>query len=280
MEYCDLHTHSYYSDGSDSPAQLIDLAVSAGVKAIALTDHNTIDGLDEFCSCAKDKPVIPICGVELTTEYSGFEVHVLGLDLPKSSFLKVHEFCAEFLERKRQSNIDLVNKLNQKGFDISYDKIKKYNKNERINRSHIASELVKMGYVSDISQAFDQLLSEKAGLYKPCKRHDVFQTIAFLKEIGAVPVLAHPFLNFTQMQLKTFLPVAIKNGLMGMETVYSKFDDGTINLAKQIANEHGILQSGGSDYHGVYKPGFSVGVGKGNLKVDFLLAQKIMQTTR
>ena len=120
MEYCDLHTHSYYSDGTDSPSKLIELAQKANLKAIALTDHNTTLGLNEFCESAKGSLVTPICGVELSTEYSGFEVHLLGLDLPKNALNSVTDYCNDYLKRKKQSNIDLVERLNEKGYKISY----------------------------------------------------------------------------------------------------------------------------------------------------------------
>ena len=280
MEYCDLHTHSYYSDGTDSPSRLIELATKAGLKAIALTDHNTTLGLNEFCESAKGTLITPIRGVELSTEYSGFEVHLLGLDLPTSSLSSITDYCNDYLKRKRQSNVDLVERLNDKGYKISYDNVEKYPKNGQVNRSHIAVELVKNGYVKDVFTAFDKLLSEKAGLYKPCKRFDIFEAIGFLKEIGAAPIVAHPLLNFTERDLVQFLPVAKKHGLLGIETVYSKFDDATINLLKKIADQNGLLQSGGSDYHGDYKPGFFVGIGKGNLRVDYALADKILNAKR
>ncbi len=280
MEYCDLHTHSYYSDGTDSPSKLIELAQKANLKAIALTDHNTTLGLNEFCESAKGSLVTPICGVELSTEYSGFEVHLLGLDLPKKSLNSVTDYCNDYLKRKKQSNIELVERLNEKGYKISYYELEKHTKNGLVNRSHIAAELVKNGYVKDVFTAFDKLLAEKAGIYKPCKRFDIFEAISFLKEIGAVPILAHPLLNFNEKDLVQFLPIAKKHGLLGMETVYSKFDDATINLLKKIADQNGLLQSGGSDYHGDYKPGFFVGIGKGNLKVDYTLADKILNTKR
>lgn len=280
MELCDLHTHSYYSDGTDSPSKLIELAVKANLKAVALTDHNTTAGLNEFCESAKNTNVHAISGVELSTEYSGFEVHLIGLDLPKKALSSVNDYCNDYLKRKRQSNVDLVERLNKKGYKISYDEVEKYPKNGQVNRSHIAAELVKNGYVGDVFGAFDKLLSEKAGLYIPCKRFDIFEAIDFLKEIGAAPVLAHPFLNFTTSDLIKFLPVAKKHGLLAMETVYSKFDDATINLAKKIAEQNGLLQSGGSDYHGDFKPGFYIGTGKGNLKVDYELADKILNAKR
>ena len=280
MDFCDLHTHSYYSDGTDSPSKLIELAVKANLKAVALTDHNTTAGLNEFCESAKNTNVHAISGVELSTEYAGFEVHILGLDLPEKSLASVNEYCSDYLKRKRQSNVDLVERLNKKGYNVSYSDVEKYPKNGQVNRSHIAAELVKKGYVADVFTAFDKLLSEKAGLYIPCKRFDVFEAIDFLKQIGAAPILAHPFLNFTISNLTQFLPVAKKHGLLGMETVYSKFDDATINLAKKIAEQNGLLQSGGSDYHGDFKPGFYMGIGKGNLKVDYDLAYKILNSKR
>ena len=123
------------------------------------------------------------------------------------------------------------------------------------------------GYVNSIEEAFDTLLSKNGPFYTQPKRLDVFEVIRFVKSIGSVSVLAHPFLNLSEAELREFLKKAKSEGLHAMDTLYSKFDEDTTALARKIAKEYGILESGGSDFHGWRKPGIELGIGKGSLAV-------------
>ena len=127
MKTCDLHTHSNYSDGSFTPKEIIDAAIEIGLSAVALCDHNTVDGLNEFLSAANGKNIEAIAGVEFSVEYKGKEVHLLGLFIPKSEFTKVADLMKDVNLRKEKSNIDLINALNKDGYVIDYESIKKAN---------------------------------------------------------------------------------------------------------------------------------------------------------
>ncbi len=264
--FCDLHTHSVYSDGTLTPKELVQNALDIGLKAIALTDHNDINGLEEFLDAAKGKDIIAVSGIEFSTDYNGTELHLLGLFIDPKHYSKVKAITEDIRRRKQISIDDLVASLNSAGYLIDLDKLRAESCGY-INRAHIASELVKNGYVSSVQEAFSTLLSSKGRFYKKPKNPDIFEIIRFIKSIGAISVLAHPFLNLDADELKAFLKQAKPCGLDGIETVYSLYDDETSQESRKIADEFGLLQSGGSDYHGSTKPYISLGIGKGNLSV-------------
>jgi predicted metal-dependent phosphoesterase TrpH len=265
--YCDLHTHSIFSDGTDTPVRLIELAAEAGLSAVALCDHNTVAGLPDFVKAAKDSNVGAVPGVEISTDFADKELHILALFVEPQHYTAVTELLEEGDRRKEQSNIDLVAALNAAGYALSYEQIKAKTPQGHINRAHIAAEMLELGYVESVQAAFQTLLSPKHGLYHPPKRIDAYDAIRFIKSIGAVAVLAHPFLSMEEGLLRAFLPQAVEAGLDAMEVFYSKYDEETTLLAVKIAEEFGILPSGGSDYHGGNKPDISIGTGRGNLKI-------------
>ena len=265
--FCDLHVHSTFSDGTDTPTALVAMAEEKGLGAIALTDHNTVAGLPEFLNAAEGKSVRAIAGTELSTDYNGIELHILGLFLRQEHFVQITDLLEDYRFRKEQSNVDLVAKLNAKGFSIDYDRIKNSTPEGQVNRALIAAELTRLGYTESIQDAFKKLLSPKCGYYVPPTRPDPFATIRFIKSLGAVAILAHPFLNLNEGSLREFLTRAVPCGLDAMETLYSTYDEQTTALAERIADEFGILPSGGSDYHGKNKPHIQMGIGQGNLAI-------------
>ena len=265
--YCDLHTHSVFSDGTDTPARLIELAAEAGLSAVALCDHNTVAGLPDFLEAAKDSSVEAVPGVEISTDFADKELHILALFVQPQHYAAVTALLAEGDRRKEQSNIDLVAALNAAGYALSYEEIKAKTPQGHINRAHIAAEMLELGYVESVQAAFRTLLSPKHGLYHPPKRIDAYDAIRFIKSIGAVAVLAHPFLSMDEQLLRAFLPRAVEAGLDAMEVFYSKYTEETTLLAVKIAEEYGILPSGGSDYHGGNKPDIAIGIGRGELKI-------------
>lgn len=265
--YCDLHTHSVFSDGTDTPAHLIELATQAGLSAVALCDHNTVAGLPDFLKAAQGTAVEAVPGVEISTDFADKELHILALYVQPQHYAAVTELLAEGDRRKEQSNIDLVAALNGAGYALNYEEIKAKTPKGHINRAHIAAEMLRLGYVESVQDAFRTLLSPKHGLYHPPKRIDAYDAIRFIKSIGAVAVLAHPFLSMDEALLRDFLPRAVEAGLDAMEVYYAKYDEKTTCLAVDIAREFGILPSGGSDYHGGNKPDIAMGTGRGELRI-------------
>ncbi len=269
MKTCDLHTHSIFSDGTYTPGEIIESAINTGLSAVALCDHNTVDGLPDFLKTAKEKNIEAVAGAEFSVDYNGVELHLLGLFISEKHFCKVSELMKEVNERKRQSNIALIESLVRSGYNLDYESIKNSTPNGKFNRAHVAAELTKLGYTESINQAFDQLLSPDAGHYKEPERLSLAFMIDFIKSIDAVPVLAHPFLKLRKEELEKLLPIAKNQGLVGMECYYSLYDEETAKLSLDLAEKFGLKPSGGSDFHGNNKPDIKLGSGKGSLKIPY-----------
>lgn len=267
-KYCDLHTHSVYSDGTLTPGELIDAAISAGLSALALTDHNTITGLKVFTEAAQGKPIEIVRGTEFTTAYQGTELHILGLFIQPDTYSQINAYINQAIVLKDESNFRLIKKLREHGYDINYVDILERS-NGYVNRANIAAELVRKGYLKSISEGFETILSRKYGLYEPPERLSSLETISFIRSIGAIAVWAHPYINMSFEQSEEFLPKAIDCGLQGMETVYSLYSDETAARAARICQQYDLLPSGGSDFHGANKPDIVLGKGKGNLSIPY-----------
>ena len=254
--FCDLHTHCLASDGSYTPSELIQLARKAGLSAIALTDHNTVDGLPEFLEAAKGTDLQAIAGVEFSTDWGETELHIVGLFIPEAHFDTVRALLVQARQWKVESNLALTEALNRAGFPISYERVQA--RTEGIpNRAHFAAELTQMGVTGSIKEAIHTLLSPKNGIYQPPKHPDALETIDFIHSIGGVAVLAHPFLNLKEPALREFLTQA--KHLYAMETLYTDFTPELTQKARAIAREFGLLESGGTDFHGINKPHINLG---------------------
>ena len=268
----DLHTHSHCSDGSLTPAQLLRAAEKAGVTAVALCDHNTVAGLPEFMAAAGTVEAVP--GVEFSANYQGKELHILALFLPRESWAAVDSRLAQLHREKEASNRALVAALRCGGYAITYEEVTAMAGGGWINRAHVAQVLTRKGYTGSVQEAFRTLLNRHGGFYVPPKLPDALETIAFIKDQGAVAVLAHPLLSLDAAQLRTFLPMAGAAGLDAIETMYPLFDEAATQLLRGMACEFGLLESGGSDFHGAAKPDIRIGVGRGTLAVpDAVLEQ-------
>lgn len=278
--YCDLHAHSVFSDGTDTPSQLLDKAEAAGLSAIALTDHNTVSGLPDFMEAAKGRNIRAVPGIEFSADYHGTELHILGLFVKPEYFDSITQLMEDYHQRKEQSNLELLDKLKNAGYVLDYDTIKARTPGGQVNRALIAAELTQLGYTPSIQAAFKQLLSPSCGYYIPPQRPKPEKIIRLIKSMGAVAVLAHPFLNLQEQQLRQFLQEAVSWGLDGMETLYSTYDEQTTLAAKQVADDFRLLPSGGSDYHGCNKPHIQIGVGQGNLSVPHGLMTALEKRSR
>lgn len=271
---CDLHTHSCYSDGTYTPGELISEAERIGLSAIALCDHNTIDGLPDFASAAEASKVRAVPGIEFSVDYNGTELHLLGLFIQPRHHETIQQLLNQYQRKKEESNLALAAALRRSGYEIDYEAVKQRT-NGIPNRAHFAAELIEKGYLSSIREGCLTILSPKNGLYVPPQRPDAFTVIDFIQSIHAVSVLAHPFLNLKEPDLRIFLERAVPAGLDAMETIYSTFDDHLTHRAKALALEYGLLESGGSDFHGNNKPDISMGIGRGNLVIPLEFLSKM-----
>lgn len=262
--FCDLHTHSIFSDGMDTPEEIVFRAEALGLGAVALTDHNCVDGLPRFLAAAEGCRVQAVPGVEFSTNWQDGEMHILALFVRPEHYGAIRDLCAGPDKAKRDSNLALAKALNEAGYAIDYEAMEAASPNGRINRSQFGSELLRLGYVTDKQEAFDHILQPGGPFYQPPKRLDALETIRFIRSIGAVSVLAHPFqdsnkrlpqarFHHTPAQLESFLPQAMAAGLDGMEVLHSCFDPDTVLLAERMAGQFGLYFSGGSDYHGTAK---------------------------
>jgi predicted metal-dependent phosphoesterase TrpH len=260
----DLHTHTKHSDGTLTPSELIELAVENELFAIALTDHNTASGLPEFFAAAEGKDIEAVGGTELSCDYDGKEIHIVGLFLELDDVQKIDELMDQMKQNKIISNKNLIEKLASDGYDISYEAVEK-TVNGYMNRAHIATYLVSKGYFSSRQEVFEKILQPYGKYYTPPKTISVFEGIEFLNSLGAVSVLAHPYLSIPDEDMDSFLEGAVASGLDAMETVYTTYDEQTARKAKETAEKYGLIESGGSDFHGANKPDTKLGVGYGNI---------------
>lgn len=274
---CDLHTHSVYSDGTLTPEEIVREAVRIGLSVVALTDHNTVEGLAEFTRCAQEQGVTALGGVELSTAFGRKEFHLLGYFIAPEQYDQVERLAKEFHVLKEISNIETVERLNAAGYEISYPEIRKKNPSGNVNRAHMAADLLAKGYVESISHAFATVLSDEAGFYVPPERLQLMDAIEFLQSIGAVSVLAHPLKDADEETLRALLPRAVEKGLMGLEVYHPSHSTADRALAAKLSEEFSLLVSGGSDFHGDNKPDIRLGVGRGDLAVPHTLYEALRQ---
>ncbi len=252
MKYCDLHTHSIYSDGSYTPSEIVSLAKSKGLCAIALTDHNTIDGLAEFEREAKAQGIEYILGSELTCEYSGKEVHMHCMFIDLNNTQGIDDFTKTVRKNKKERNIELAKRLRADGYEIDFFELEqKHGKN--VNRSHFANRLVEKGYVKSIEEAFDTLLKEGGKYYDGSVRPDAIDTVRQIVSWGCVPVLAHPALSLDYNEIREFVEQASKVGLVGIEVDHPSHIKYDFPILEGLIEKYKLVRSGGSDFHGDFK---------------------------
>ena len=243
----DLHIHTTASDGIRSPAQIVSMAREKGLKCIAITDHDTFSGLLEAENTARDKGVILVPGVEISTG-GAEEIHILGLGV-KPERDKLQAMLDHMtLERFRRFRT-MGQKLREIfGMDLDMDKIME-TAGDSIGRPHLARAMIDKGYVKTVAEAFEKYISRGRPAYVPREKLAPTEAISMLKESGAIPVIAHPML--IKWPMEKFLPILDewqKAGLMGME-VYHPANRGHYAELDRIARERGLLVTGGSDYH-------------------------------
>ena len=265
----DFHTHSSASDGSDSPEELIHAAQRTGLSAIALTDHDTISGLPEFLRAAEVSGVTAVPGVEISANLYNKEIHILGLFVDP-----VAPGLTAFLEAVRNKrnirNQQMIEKLNIIGYQITLEELQNAASGESIGRPHVAELLVKKGYFTSIQEAFDNCLKRGARAYTPREPLPPGECINAIHAAGGLAFWAHPVYGARgeRATVRRFLKVLVPLGLDGLEVYYSSFTERQTVMLNEMAQEFGILRTGGTDYHGEeVHPGIRLGVGTGTLCV-------------
>ncbi len=277
MSEIDLHTHTTASDGTLSPKDLVLEAKKAGLKAIAITDHDTTSGLKEAKEMEKLVQVEVVAGCELSVEYPKGQMHIIGLWLPIEP--KELNSYLEFLRDKRHyRNQQILDKLRKENIVISYEEVMEVAKGESVGRPHIATVLIQKGFVSSVQEAFDKYLGPNGKAYVPKIKLKPKQAIELLKKEKATVILAHPFsLNLDPVELKKEL-IRLKDwGLDGIEVFYSEHSEQQTKLYLDLAKKLDLLVSGGSDFHGGVKKDIKLGVGKGNLNLPYSILEKLKE---
>ena len=268
MKAVDLHVHSDKSDGSMSPAALTAYAAEKGLRAFALTDHDTIDGLAEALNAAKQFPdleVIP--GIEFSTEYKGRDIHIVGLYIryDDPEFLK---YLTDFQNSRIRRNKKMCNNLASAGIDISFEKLQAEFPDSVITRAHYAPYLLDHGYVGSLKEAFDRYVGDHSKYFVPREKVTPVQAVELILRAGGIPILAHPVLyRMSDAALEELIAQLKEAGLIGMECIYSTYSPAEERDMKRLADKYGLICSGGSDFHGKAKPGLDLATGYGKLFV-------------
>ncbi len=271
MQYIDLHVHTNCSDGTLTPEEVIACALKLNLRAIAITDHDTVAGISRAQEYLKQQPnassleLIP--GVEISAEYQGKDVHILGLYIDPTDPHLIQELSNALAERDAR-NEKMAALLREDGIDIHVKDLTFGVPNTVITRAHFARYLVEQHYVKNNSEAFDRYLNSDSKYYVPRTYMTPKDAIDLILKAGGIPVLAHPLLYKLDLKgIETLVSTLKSYGLVGIETIYSSntgFDEG---IVRRFANRHHLLITGGSDFHGTNKPAISLGTGRGNLRI-------------
>ena len=248
MPRADLHIHSTASDGRYSPAEIIRMAVSAGLTIIALADHDTVDGLAHALETAKEFPELTVIpAVELSTDTSSGEVHVLGyfIDYTDQDF-------KNSLERMRNSRViraeKMVAKLRELGCYIEWERLKELAGNGAVGRAHIAQALLEKGYISSFKEAFTKYIGHDCPAYVGRDKLTPVEAVQLVLKASGLPVLAHPFTSLNPEAMAKELKAV---GLVGIEVYYAGYLPTEINTLLNMAQKYDLIPTGGTDYHGI-----------------------------
>lgn len=267
-ELIDLHTHSTASDGTAAPAELIRMADEAGLDGIALTDHDTVSGLDEFLAEAEKHDLKAVPGLELSSLLFSKELHIVGLFIDRRN-PNLLELLKKVRHGREERNEAIILKCRAAGYDITLDEVRETAGGESVGRPHIAEVLVQKGYFETIRDVFDQCLKRGCRCYVPRTLPSSQEAVAAIHEAGGLAIWAHPVSgqsgerSFVRKMLKHLIPA----GLDGMEVRYSMFSESQTEMLTELAEENHLCKSGGSDFHGSRQPGISLGTGTGDLSV-------------
>ena len=248
----DLHLHTLASDGRLTPTELIQLVAKQGLKTISITDHDSTEGLAEAYEAANEFPgmrIIP--GIEMSADIPGDEVHILGyfLEYTDADFqTKLTEFRRGRVERAQM----MVEKLDSLGVHVEWERVMHFAGDGAVGRPHIALAMVEAGYVDEPKGAFAEYLGRNGLAYAERPKMTPAEGVEMIRQVGGVPVLAHPtFMNDMEAGISSLKQV----GLLGMEVYYARYDDDTVRHLARLAKEYDLIPCGGSDYHGLGNEG-------------------------
>jgi predicted metal-dependent phosphoesterase TrpH len=278
----DLHIHSTASDGSLAPADIIDHAQKLNLAAIAITDHDSVEGSKEALQIGIPPSLHFLTGVEISAAHPPFfpgsgSFHILGYAIHLDN-RELNQALGKLQEARKNRNPEILKRLNKLGFRISLEEVNQGVGEGQLGRPHIAYAMVKKGFVASINEAFDKYLGNEGPAYVDKDRIECEQAIHIIRAAGGVPVLAHPaLLNIENNQkLDTLLQNLIKMGMAGIEVYYPGHSPQQIRQYTQLAGKYGLLMTGGTDFHGSITPEIQMGSGDGDLFVPYTLYKELI----
>jgi len=273
----DLHTHSTASDGKLYPAELMRHAQAVGIEVIALTDHDTLSGLEEASEEAARIGVELIPGVEISAENKPGTLHMLGYYVDPSD-AELMETLSWLRGGRDDRNHIILSKLAELGCPLEWDEVAALAGGESMGRPHIATAMVNRGYVSSFNDAFDRYLGKGAAAYTDRDKMTPEIAIKCIRSAGGLPVLAHPqTLSLSDDELSDLLSRLTSMGLAGVEVYYYSHSEEETALYTSLARRYGLIVTGGSDFHGPGMIETRLGVGRGNMKIPKSIADDLKQ---
>ena len=275
IKLADLHLHTTCSDGSMTPIELVRHAYESGLSAIAITDHDCVDGVEEAIEEGSHLGITVIPGIEISVA-SATETHILGYGIDiHSKFLSSK--LQDIKEVRRVRNADMCGKLRDLGFEITLDEVKENATGDLFGSTHFAATLLKKGYVSSMKEAFDKYLAAGRPAHAEAQCLSPEEGIELIKKAGGGAFLAHPHLiRIDDAALKEFVSFLCDAGLDGIEGYYTDYTPEMEEKFHRIAGEFGLMISGGSDFHGSMKPHIKIGQGLGNMRIPYSVAESII----
>ncbi len=264
----DLHTHTTASDGRLRPAELVALAAQRGVAVLSVTDHDTTAGIDEAVAAGQAAGVEIVPGIELSTAVEAGEVHILGYFID-SHDQGLQEALRSFQERRLERARAMISRLQALGLQIDFDEVRALAGEGTISRAHLARLLTERGYTSSIDEAFARYLARGRPAYVPHERPSPAEAVQVVRAAGGAAVLAHPY---TASDLARLLPELIAAGLAGLEAWYGEYSEDQRRSLAELAEAHGLIATGGSDYHG---EGFREGRELGGVDVPLEAVERL-----
>jgi predicted metal-dependent phosphoesterase TrpH len=282
----DLHIHSTASDGSLTPADIIDHAQQLNLAAIAITDHDSVDGSKEALRIGIPPSLHFLTGVEISAAHPPFfpgsgSFHILGYAIHLDN-RDLNQALSKLQDARKNRNPEILNQLNKLGFRISLEEVNQEVGEGQLGRPHIAYTMLKKGFVVSIDEAFDKYLGTARPAYVDKDRIECEQAISIIRAAGGVPVLAHPaLLNIENDQkLDALLQNLMKIGLAGIEVYYPGHSPQQIRQYIELAEKYGLLMTGGTDFHGSISPEIKMGSGNGDLFVPDNLYKELINANK
>jgi predicted metal-dependent phosphoesterase TrpH len=257
----DLHTHTTFSDGSQSPTELVEEAAARGLTAIAVTDHDTVDGLPQALAAGQRLGVEIVPGVEINLEHDRVTMDMLGYFLAGMPTDELQRELAALRAYRDERNARILERLSELGLPLDPKDLTEVSENGAVGRPHIGEAMVRRGYVSSIGEAFELYLRRGAPAWVDRRRLALGHALRLLRGSGALPVLAHPGIIRTDATgLDHLVRDAARDGLAGIECYYPLHDEETVDRCLGLAEKYALVPTGGSDYHGTVKPAIRLGV--------------------